>query len=65
MSVEIIRYFCPASYTPRMTSAGRGAASVSPLLQLPTEIRNTIYELVMKYSDPIERKRGAYALFPD
>ncbi|KAI4131484.1 MAG: hypothetical protein LQ347_002973 [Umbilicaria vellea] len=65
MSVDIIRYFYPASYAPRMTSAGRGAASLSPLLQLPTEIRNTIYQLVMKSSNPIERERGTYALFPD
>lgn len=45
------------------TSVRSGEALSSPLLRLPTEIRNSVYELVMISETPIERKRGTYALF--
>ncbi|KAA6410971.1 MAG: hypothetical protein FRX48_05282 [Lasallia pustulata] len=47
------------------TTVGRETASSGPLLRLPTEIRNLIYQLVMGFEKPIERKKSTCVLFPD
>ena len=55
----------PASPTQNMTTSLRHEPTPSsPLLRLPTEIRITIYLLVLLSPTPISRPRSTHALFP-